>query len=280
MGAGAGRVGGLVARWHLGLAVGCAVLLGAGAVALRLRAPKSVAPPPPSVTASASAAPVEKKYPQWDSVPNEALPPASELAPGTLRILVVGDSVAKFLGNSMRFRQATANAFVAQRGVGSCSIHPADDGSSCASDWVSDTKELHPDATFVILGGGVLGPKTCEVPWRKSYAERLTMLLRSIAADAGKIILALVPYPGERWRTKETLASVRCFDDELSKVAKTEGYDTVDLIGHVCPTTDCIQTSEGWPVRNDGLHFDGPGSFETADWTLAEIRRIAAKKPP
>ena len=221
------------------------------------------------------AAVVEKKYPQWDSVANEALPPATDLAPGTLRVLVVGDSVARFLGNTLRFRQANAQAFVAQRGVGSCSIHPATDGSSCASDWVTDVTSLHPDVTFVLLGGGFLGPKTCQADWRKSYNERLTFLLQSIRPDAGRIILALVPYPGERWRVWNTIALVRCFNDELSKVAKAEGVDTVDLIGHVCPTTDCIQTSNGWPVRNDGLHFDGPGAFETADWTLGELRRIA-----
>jgi hypothetical protein len=226
---------------------------------------------PPTLVDAGS---VEKKYPQWDSVANEALPPADELAPGTLRILVVGDSVARFLGNTLRFRQAGAQAFVAQRGVGNCSIHPATDGSSCASDWVTDVTSLRPDVTFIILGGGFLGPRTCQIDWRKSYNERLTLLLRSIKPDAGRIILALVPYPGERWRVWNTIALVRCFNDELANVAKAEGVDTVDLIGHVCPTTDCIQTSNGWPVRNDGLHFDGPGAFETADWTLGELRRI------
>lgn len=218
-------------------------------------------------------------YPQWSSVPNEALPPKGELAPGTLRVLVVGDSEAKFFGNVMRFRQATANTFVAQRGVGSCSIHPADDGSSCASDWVTDVTALEPDVTFIILGGGFLGPKTCDAGWRKRYADRLTFLLRAIAPHAGRIVLALVPYPGERWRVPNTIQLVDCFNDELTKVARTEHADTLDLIGHVCPTTDCIQTSEGWPVRNDGLHFDGPGAHETADWTLGELRRIALTPP-
>jgi len=238
----------------------------------------SSAQPSASVSVTLSALPdasVEKKFPQWDSVPNEALPPASELAPGTLRVLVVGDSVARFLGNSMRFRQANAQAFVGQRGVGTCSIHPAADGSSCASDWVTDVTTLHPDVTFIILGGGFLGPRTCQADWRKSYNERLTFLLRSMRGDAGRIILALVPYPGERWRVWNTIALVRCFNDELTKVANAEGVETLDLVDHVCPTTDCIQTSNGWPVRNDGLHFDGPGSFETADWTLGELRRIA-----
>jgi hypothetical protein len=211
----------------------------------------------------------------WNSVPNEALPPASALAPGTLRILVIGDSVSKFLGNSMRFRQATANAFVAQRGVGNCSIHPADDGSSCASDWAKDVAELRPDVTFVFLGGGFLGPRTCEAAWRRSYRERLLSLLVPLAADAGRIVLALPPYPGARWREGHTLASARCFDADLAKIAAEQGWGTVDVMAHMCPTTDCIEESDGWPVRRDGLHPDGPGSFALADWVLGELVRVA-----
>lgn len=235
-------------------------------------------PPPEPPTDAGPPAVSSAKPLEWNSVPVEALPAAGELPPDTLRVLVLGDSVAKFLGNVMRFRQSTARAFVAQRGVGTCSIRPADDGSSCATAWEGDVAELHPDVTFVILGGGFLGPQTCEREWRRSYHDRLRTLLREIAPNAGRIVLALVPYASPRWRTTSNAESVLCFDDELASVGSELGASMLDLLHHVCPHGDvCNETSEGAPIRRDGLHFDGPGAHETAEWTLRELRRIAGR---
>jgi hypothetical protein len=225
-------------------------------------------------------------YPDFRSVKSDELPPASELRPGTLRLLVLGDSVGEYLGDAMRREQEEARAFVAQRGVGDCSIHEPQpswvdgvrvEGRGCADRWHTDVAELRPDVTFIVLGGAFLGPRTCQPDWRKAYRDRLTFLLKRMGESAGRVILALVPYPGERWRTHDMLQLVRCFNDELARVAREQGAETLDLIRHVCPTTDCIQLSEGMPVRHDGLHFDGPGAAETARWTLSEIRRIEGR---
>ena len=64
-------------------------------------------------------------WPTPFSVAIEQLPPPAALPPGTLRILVLGDSVASFLGLALRYRQDEVKAFVAARGVGSCSIFEA-----------------------------------------------------------------------------------------------------------------------------------------------------------
>ena len=223
------------------------------------------------------------RWPGPRDIPNADLPDASKLPPGTTRILVLGDSVAQYLGNAMRLEQDEAHAFVAQRGVGSCSIHDSDPtivngvtvpGSGCATAWELDTAALRPDVTLIVLGGGFLGPRTCEPDWREKYNARLSFLVDHIKGPAGQVIVTLVPYPGERWRSKNTIQSVECFNDELAKVAKAHGLQTLDLMSHVCPTTDCLLMSNGAPIRNDGLHFDGPGAAETAQWTLHRIEAL------
>jgi peptidoglycan/LPS O-acetylase OafA/YrhL/lysophospholipase L1-like esterase len=265
-----------------------AVALALVLVTTRARAVASaatiMAPTPPTLPPPVMTPDAEVRWPDFNSVKSNLLPYADALPAGTTRVLVLGDSVAQFLGEALRFQQADAKTFVAQRGVGACSIHEATpswvdgkkiEGTSCADTWVADVDELRPDVTFIVLGGGFLGPRTCQPDWRHAYGKRLTFLLRAIASHAGRIILALVPYPGERWRTKNMLALVDCFNDELGKVADAEGVSTIDLKNHVCPTTDCILMSDGHPIRNDGLHFDGPGAAETARWTLGEIRRLS-----
>ncbi len=261
------------------LPVAFAVGLGAIVLATRPRANVIVAiptPPPPPVVEG-------RRWPTHDSVKSGELPAKAALPPGTTRILVLGDSVAQYLGQAMRLQQASAQTFIAERGVGSCSIHPSDptfvngqriEGTSCASSWVSDVAELHPDVTMITLGGGFLGPRTCKPDWRRAYNVRLASLLDTIQADAGRIVLTLVPYPGERWRTSNMLSLVDCFNDELASIAKAKRIATLDLKSHVCPTTECTLMSNGWPVRNDGLHFDGLGAVETAAWTVGELRRM------
>jgi peptidoglycan/LPS O-acetylase OafA/YrhL len=224
------------------------------------------------------------RWPDGHATELHLLPPASELPPDALRILVIGDSVAQYLGNEMRFAQESAQAVVGQRGVGACTIRPAEvryvngeriEGTCCADAWEKDVGELRPDATLIVLGGGYLGPKTCEREWRKTYNERLTFLIRQMGENAGRVIIALVPYPGQRWRTSNMVQLVDCFNEELKQVADAEHKDVIDLKTHVCPNTDCEPLeSNGHPIRRDGLHFDGAGAVETARWTLGEVRRL------
>lgn len=234
--------------------------------------------------APAPAPSAERRWPDFNSVKSSVLPAARELPPGTLRILTIGDSVAQYLGEAMRFHQAAAGAFVAQRGVGACSIHVAEvryvngeriEGTCCADAWATDVAELRPDVTLIVLGGAYLGPRTCQRDWRKAYRERLTSLLHAMGDSAGRVILTLVPYPGQRWRTADMVQRVDCFNEELSQIAEIEHLPTLDLKTHVCPTPDCTLLSNGAAIRPDGLHFDGPGAAESAQWTLAEVRRIA-----
>jgi peptidoglycan/LPS O-acetylase OafA/YrhL len=227
-----------------------------------------------------------RRGPTLDTVQPNELPTAADLPPGTLRILVLGDSVAIALGRMLRYHQDGAQAWVAERGVQQCSIREAEvrwvggkrieEGTSCARDWVSDVNELHPDMTLLVMGGGFLGPRTCKPDWRSTYAERLRFLLREMGEAAGRVVIALVPYPEERWRTSDMIQRVDCFNATLEEVAKSEGRDALDLKSHVCPTTDCIKISNDHAVRPDGLHFGGIGSDETSIWTLAELRRIAS----
>jgi hypothetical protein len=255
-----------------------AAMIAAGAVfGSRARATRTPLPPPPPAPA-ATLSPF--------SVPLEVLPPAADLPPRTLRVLVLGDSVASFLGLALRYRQEEARAFVAARGVGECSIFeptkaPAPGEAavttSCSASWATDAAEIHPDVTLIVLGGAFLNDRACDPPWQERYAGRLEALGDVIRASAGRVVVARVPYPIGRWRHSNVLERVDCFDDMLARAAVASRWDTLDLMEHVCPTRACIAESGGQPIRPDGLHFDSVGAEETARWTLAELNRLAAR---
>jgi peptidoglycan/LPS O-acetylase OafA/YrhL len=225
-------------------------------------------------------------WPNKYSVGMRTLPPADKLRPGTLRVLTLGDSVASFLGMALRHAQDDREVFVAEHGVGSCSLFEAEtrivdgrriESTSCSQDWVTDVDTLRPDVSLVVMGGAFLAPKTCEPEFRVAYQKRLGTLLDAMGPRAGKVIITLVPYPVGRWRWGDVPERVLCLNSILTEFSKQRNLPTLDLMGFVCPTKECTLLSKGEPVRPDGLHFDGAGAEETAAFTWREIRRIAAQ---
>jgi hypothetical protein len=57
--------------------------------------------------------------------------------------------------------------------------------------------------------------------------------------------------------------------------AASPGVKLLPLKEQVCPGSDhtsCALTSQGAPIRPDGMHFEGLGGEETARWVLGQIR--------
>jgi lysophospholipase L1-like esterase len=220
------------------------------------------------------------------SVPFQELPSVDRLPEGTTRVLVLGDSVANKLGTAMRYRQEEFNSFVAERGVGNCSILKSATGlgsvdgpRDCAATWLTDLEQLRPDATFLVLGGGFLNRlplndgwvSSCSPEFEAAYTARLTELIASIRPLAGRLWMARVPYPVGRWRGRDTLATVDCFNRILERALQPFGVEWVDLMQHVCPTSECRLLDAGSPIRPDGLHFDGAGTENTARFALERV---------
>jgi peptidoglycan/LPS O-acetylase OafA/YrhL len=231
------------------------------------------------------------------SVANRVLPNAKDLPPKTVRILTLGDSVAQAMGIAMRHNQeqvvpGRAPVFVADRGVGDCSImeslefkrglpigHP-NPKSGCAATWVSDVEELKPDVTFIVIGGAfftkfvVDGKResACGRGWQEGYRARYEQLLTEMGPNAGRVVMALAPYPGKRWIHSTVLADVDCFNGLLREIAEAHRLQIVNIAEHICPARECkLLSDEGAPIRPDGLHPECPGATELTLWTFNEL---------
>ena len=224
-----------------------------------------------------------------------ALPPASAVPPGTLRVLVLGDSVAVALGDRLRFVQDTGPAKVAVRAVGDCNTldeqhvtkslnNRRHDGGDCDAKWASDVAELRPDVSLVVLGGGFFAPVeidgkwrvACDPEWRAAYVKELTRQVAILGDGGGRVVLVKVPYPVDHWASERWDRATDCFNAMLSEVASASPrVDVLDLKGELCPGgdhTSCALTSQGAPIRPDGMHFEGLGGEEIARWTLKRLR--------
>ncbi len=221
----------------------------------------------------------------------QAMPPPAELPPQTLRLLLVGDSVANALGHVARQIQSQHQAFVAARGRDDCSIlegvvptkslaEKSHAGGNCADAWASDVAELKPDATLVVFGGGFFAPaminkqwyRPCDDDWSEIYIPTLIQKIQTLRPLGGRIFIARVPEPIGAWAPYTSLARIDCFNAALDKVARVTGVTVIDLQNRLCPQHRCFLESQGVPIRPDGLHFVGVGSHDTAAWLLRSVR--------
>jgi peptidoglycan/LPS O-acetylase OafA/YrhL len=250
----------------------------------------SLAPPTLASADVAASAPPQAKAP----IPFGVIPPASELPPGTLRVLVLGDSVALALGARMHFAQDSAHAYVDHRAIGDCSIldgiapvfsmsGPPHGNGNCASSWIDDVRELRPDVTVVLLGGAYFSTvrvdgrrrAVCHRGWHDAYAKRLSELLRDMTPFTGRRVVVTAAYPVGKWQTPTLNDNVDCYNAILRDAATAGDADVLDLNAFVCPERKCTVMSRDAPVRPDGLHFDGLGAEDTARWVLAQLRNTA-----
>lgn len=220
------------------------------------------------------------------AVGTHVLPPAEDLAPGALRVLLLGDSLAQFLGVTMRHVQDDSRGFVAERGLGSCNVFAPKvtiendvyhESSSCSEDWPSDVAQLRPDVTVIVMGGAFFSAHMCEREFRAAYMNRLDELRLAMGPRAGRLVVAVVPYPIGSWRYDDIPTRVECLDEVLRGFASKNALATLDLMSLVCPTKECRTTEDGAPIRPDGLHFDGPGAYGTARYVWNELFRLAGK---
>jgi peptidoglycan/LPS O-acetylase OafA/YrhL len=289
-------------RWGRPLVVvPCAVALALVFVIAGTRV-VGASPPPsssPAIVAPARSVTEPEESREKPPIPFGVIPPASELPPGTLRVLVLGDSVALSLGARMHFAQDTAHAYVDHRAVGDCSIldgiapvfsmsGPPHGNGNCARAWVDDVQELRPDVTIIVLGGAYFSTvkiegkrrSVCHAGWRDAYGKRLSELLVAIAPFTSRRFVVSAVYPVGKWQTPTLNDNVDCYNQLLRDAAEGSGADLLDLNAFVCPERRCTVMSSGAPVRPDGLHFDGLGAEETSRWVLAQIRRALSSAGP
>lgn len=220
-----------------------------------------------------------------------SMPPAADLPPQTLRLLFLGDSVARSLGETAREVQAQHQAFVAVRGRDDCSIlegvvktksllNKPHASGNCAQDWAADVAELKPDATLVVLGGGFFAPASvkekwylpCERAWLSVYLPQLTRRIRELRPLGGQVFLARVADPTGGWQRPKLNTEIDCFNQVIDEAARLTGATVVDLQSRLCPEHKCALQSQGAPIRPDGMHFAGPGARDTVSWLLKSVR--------
>jgi hypothetical protein len=266
----------------------------AAAVACLLLSTRAVPQPGAPAVAGEPILPIPPIFGMYNDKIRE-LPAKDAVPEGTLRVLVLGDSVAVALGDRLRYMQDGGKAKVAVRAVGDC--NPMDeqyptkslenrkhDGGDCDSKWAADAAELKPDVSLVVLGGGFFAPVeikgawrvACEKEWHDAVAAELSRNVKILVEHSGKVVLTHAPYPIEHWASDKWNRATDCWNTLIDEVAAASpGVKVLGLKEQICPGQDhtsCILKSKGAFIRPDGMHFEGLGGEEIAAWVLGQLR--------
>jgi hypothetical protein len=214
------------------------------------------------------------------------------------RLLVVGDSVGYWLGDSMAKQSSTLGLNVGNRARFGCpltrdSIHQRDDKSEITNNadcqkwptfWIDDINRFRPDVVLMVFGGppplqrdipgGWAGP--CDASFIQWYTKNVNDAIDVLSSKGAMVFVAPEAYPRfpfEDWKTLDPLVDcmTRVYD---SVVASKPLARVVPIDRFVCPSREsCIEDKDGVHLRDDGIHYTGAGADYMARWLAGQMLR-------
>ncbi|MFZ4584098.1 MAG: acyltransferase family protein [Acidimicrobiia bacterium] len=216
---------------------------------------------------------------------------------GPQRVLVVGDSVAYFLGNALQEIASQHNMEVFNVAIPGCGFVrgpmrlqlntgvQTKDVNVCSDSWGQLDSWLHPDQVIVAFGAPAIAEwerdgtwqHVCEPGYDTYFENAVRFGLSALQQGGARATVALLPEPKMDWAPPSARERNACTQTILERIGRsTPNAAPLDLSPLVCPGGDCGAPVLGVNLRPDGLHFEGPGARITAEWIA---QRIEVKPP-
>ena len=214
--------------------------------------------------------------------------------PGFERLLVVGDSGAYFLGDPIT--AVADDVTVVQRGQVGCGVLTVGGGVETAAGFLADAPEcasfptrlqsdveaFQPtDVLFVYswpgngareIDGELVDP--CQATFATEYERQLAALAALAGSTGARTVVADVAYFTAPDGSVAFAETTDCLNDSIERVVGADNL--LPLSDWVCPGGECLLEMDGVTLRDDGLHFEGPGGLLAADWIVEQLRSRAS----
>jgi peptidoglycan/LPS O-acetylase OafA/YrhL len=222
--------------------------------------------------------------------------------PGAPTIVMAGDSVPLLLGAELADQKDDLAVSVVNRAAPGChllaSIGPIrgtegnirEDTNDCAADgfYRKVVHDFHPDASVVLFGEFPNQAVEIEGKWRMPCDEvylqairlQLDDLVGDLRSEGAPVILLTAPGTSVSWVLNGVEPGmperVACSNQLLYDLADdTPGVFVIDLASYICPPGEpCKKEIDGSNLREDGLHFKGPGARAVNNWLIPQVTAI------
>jgi peptidoglycan/LPS O-acetylase OafA/YrhL len=212
------------------------------------------------------------------------------------RVLVVGDSVAYWIGDGMTKQASSLKVNVANRAVFGCPLirdafHQRDGGdvlnisTGCAqwpANWADDVNRFRPDVVMMMFGGpppvqrdipgGWAGP--CDASYNQWYTKSVSDAVDILSSKGAMVFVAPGAYsrfPFMDFAKLDPLTD--CQNKVYDDVVKTKPRARIlPIDSFVCPTRGtCAQQMDGINLRDDGVHYTGDAAKFMARWVTGQM---------
>ncbi|MCU1370923.1 MAG: acyltransferase family protein [Ilumatobacteraceae bacterium] len=223
--------------------------------------------------------------------------------PGAPTVLLAGDSVPLLLGVELAKQKDDLGVSVVNRSAPGCHLlaelgpirgtegDVREDVNDCAEGafYRKAVNDFRPDASVVLFGEfpnqAVQLNGTWTMPCDEAYLEALRLELDDLVGDlrsgGGPVILLTAPGTSISWVLERVPPGmperVACTNQVLYDLAEdTPGVSVIDLASYICPPKEACKTEiDGSDLREDGLHFKGPGARAVNNWLIPQVIAIA-----
>jgi len=250
------------------------------------------------VAGTAAAAPAAIEAPVAPTPPPAlALATRPAVAPGTLRVLVVGDSGAAFLGEGLSRLGADHDVEIRNAGMIACGLLSnrerlrldsggyVEDPDWCGewpARWRMEAAAFQPDLALLVIGWPGLGDREIAGAWRHPcdpefdarYAGAVAQAIAVLGESGATVAVADVPYLSLPVVQADHADRVHCLNAVYRREATAAGAVVLPLHAWLCGTEGrCRVEQDGVTLRFDGAHFRDAGADLAAAWILPELRR-------
>ncbi len=251
--------------------------------------PSPGSPPDPSAPPPTTASP----SPRGTAVTAPIARPVGRPA----RLLVVGDSVARYLGDGIE-RQPQLGVLVGDQAMYKCTLGRQNgewrrqgdtvdpENADCRQwprIWSDAVMRFKPDAVLLTFGGPPQGSlhigdgwfAPCSREFDDYQRREVEAAVAVLAAHGATVFLAPSAHPRFPFLPDDIDARTDCVNQAYRDVAAAHP-DTARILpidDWTCPPPgrDCIEEVGGVELREDGIHFKGAGADVAAAWLVPQI---------
>jgi len=223
---------------------------------------------------------------------NEKIPPKT---PGKPRILLLGDSGAASLSDGLKQVAADYDAEVVNRSSIGCAIGDGqlpqrqmdgtakEEAPACGAAierWRSHVNDAQPDIVFVheVTPGGLLTEiggqwvDNCDPAFADWYLGAYDRALRTLTSTGAQVVVTTAPYTNNPFQVNPD-EHTDCRNKLIRKaVDRVPDARYIDLAKWLCRDNgDCDLQDQDYKLREDGLHFSGPGAVFVGRWLMPQI---------
>jgi peptidoglycan/LPS O-acetylase OafA/YrhL len=225
--------------------------------------------------------------------PLRAATQAFETAPpNAQRVMLVGDSVAHYLGRAAQNVAMSPPVALFNGGIEGCGFPAGVTRAryhnsmgtkleqrryTCDPDWQAGVIDrFRPTVVFWIVNNPADSVRyrgrwidTCSPEYASIYERALHDEIANLGRRGARVVLTTEVYP--RYLFADEDRPVDCENAVRRRVAAKTGTQLVDLNAFICPGHRCRQEQDGAVLRVDGEHYEGAGGRLVFRWLMDQV---------